>query len=54
MVSGFQNCAGGYIIHDHYNVPSLGAYRASDASLSGLLEVLYLLDVLCLLKAGFT
>ena len=39
--------------YDHYNVPCLGALRASVLLvlyLPELLEVLYLLDVLCLLK----
>ena len=34
VVSGFQNCAGRYVIYDHYNVPSLGALRASGALLA--------------------
>ena len=42
-----------YVKYDHYNVPCLGALRASMLLvlyLPELLEVLYLLDVLCLLK----
>ena len=45
-----------YVKYDHYNVPCLGALRASVLLvlyLPEVLEMLYLLDVLCLLKVIF-